>query len=1031
MTNDVVSAPPAQPVAAPGGPADAACHDSFRSAWEELEARLEHDLVEPLRAALRRHREAIESTGLEGDPPEAWSKRAEALLAYRRALAGGLLEPLRRAFAQHGPATLITGAITEALGASVASCRALPEDVTAAFPEGALAPRAWDGPLRRAGKFFARGFSAARRPGQERSLPLRATAWRHLRRVVVSEQDAAVREELVRWAEWGRALEDAWIAWGDEALPALVRSEEPDDEGYAERWEAIRDASATLQATLQALAGDAPSAGCRARAADRLGPVRARLEADLAIAGSSLLRPREVTETGPELEEAAKIGAGFRAWDQGVADRLHVFEALLSILAGTTAVQSRLLWRFAERCLELVDVFPAVALELTAMASELAGVRDSAAFREGLVALEQEVDGKLRPAFRAVPDAETVDGAVLAGSDSTVEALLAMVRQAPASLVLRVEDARLPLGFRKIETRTVPLQELARQAFDALRVERIRASTAGLVDAMDRLRDNVRSLPEVFAFAHEEARRELEEADEGAEDRARELVTEALKSMADSLRQAIRDIEGSVADARGRLASEISDGSLALLDRVAAGRMQARFLAFRSRAADLLAWGHERWGPRLRLLAERVRRAWTLLHGLATRGLRKGTEIVGGPSGEAAVSTQSVRALARYREVTSRLPLVYQRLFTLEPLSEAHLLAGRRTELQDAASRWTRWQSEDAVPLIVRGHQGSGVTSFLRVLSGHIGEDGGSVVHVPLPQRITDEATLAALLAQRLGLPACATLADLSTAAFAAAPGTTPEVVMIDDLEHLYLRVPDGTDLIERLLTLMAETEPRFFWVGGISVSAWQLVAAAEPTAISQVDVLDLAPLRSDGIREAIGVRHRRSGLPIRYEEPHVGHRLLRRRLRRMSDPEGYRRLLESDLFDRLERASSGHLRLALFLWLRSADFSAGGGLLMHAPDKPDFSILETLDLTQNFTLKAFLEHRTLTLAEHDRIFRLPRQESYQIFESLGNRHLIAAVARPEAAAERSEVVEDLRYELQPLLIGAVVAHLRTRNIVH
>jgi hypothetical protein len=109
--------------------------------------------------------------------------------------------------------------------------------------------------------------------------------------------------------------------------------------------------------------------------------------------------------------------------------------------------------------------------------------------------------------------------------------------------------------------------------------------------------------------------------------------------------------------------------------------------------------------------------------------------------------------------------------------------------------------------------------------------------------------------------------------------------------------------------------------------------------------------------------------------------------------------------FLRLHRSSSGHLPLALFEWLEIADFESGEGVIMKAPDRPDFSVLESLDLTQNFTLKGFVEHRTLTLDEHDRIFRLPRHESYQVFESLGNRGLIEAVATPDGP-QRSEIGE-------------------------
>lgn len=170
----------------------------------------------------------------------------------------------------------------------------------------------------------------------------------------------------------------------------------------------------------------------------------------------------------------------------------------------------------------------------------------------------------------------------------------------------------------------------------------------------------------------------------------------------------------------------------------------------------------------------------------------------------------------------------------------------------------------------------------------------------------------------------------------------------------------------------------------------------------------------------------------MRFEEPARGRRMLRRRLRRLRDPDAYGNLLADDFFVQLARTSSRNLRLALFQWIVAADFGQNDGVVMRTPQRPDFSMLDSLDLTQNFTLKAFLEHRTLTLDEHDRIFRLPRQESYQIFESLGNRHLIRPVLSDgDDEPARSEIEEELRYRVRPLLVGAVVTHLQSRNIVH
>ena len=144
-------------------------------------------------------------------------------------------------------------------------------------------------------------------------------------------------------------------------------------------------------------------------------------------------------------------------------------------------------------------------------------------------------------------------------------------------------------------------------------------------------------------------------------------------------------------------------------------------------------------------------------------------------------------------------------------------------------------------------------------------------------------------------------------------------------------------------------------------------------------------------------------------------------------------RLLEADYFEHLHRSSMDNLRLAFFQWLRTADFGHGeGGLRVRPLQTLTSSYLDSLDLTQNFTLKAFLEHRTLTLGEHDTVFRIPRQESFQIFESLRNRHIIEPL--PTDGEERgvSDILrEELRFRISPMLTGAVANHLTLRNIVH
>ncbi|MGD2046901.1 MAG: hypothetical protein PVJ80_03080 [Gemmatimonadota bacterium] len=1019
----------------PGDVAASACLEPFLEAWAELDKPCEGTVIEVLRHAAQSHRQLLDSVGLENEAPPSWEERSEQLLQYRRKIDADVLTPLDQAYESHGPTSRIEEALGKARDRSVELSRALPTDFDAPWPDDALTREASDSLGRRAGKVLGRVFSKARKAGVERSLPLRNVTLRHLGTVVIPEEDAASADALTQWGRWSRRLEALFDEWVRTGLPALVQADQPvDDEEHMRALSAgIREAAQTLQAGLEQLLEDDPGPELAKAARARLGSARGELESDLAVAGSFLLNPTAPPTGLPELRRVARLAPALQAWDDGVGARISLQLSLLSILSGATAVQRRMVWRFRDRCLSDVPVFADTADRLEGLTAELEDISSRKDLESRLGKLDGAVEKALAPAREAVPAPFTVDSAVREISDSMIDALTAVIRQAPASLDLHAVDSRVPVSGRPAETRTLPLQEFARQSFDALRIERIRASTSGLIEALNQVRTNVEDLGGVYSFAREEAFKVLDESKEDdALEKAVDLVRGALTSTAEALRTQLDALDDAVTAAQDRLASEVSDGSSALLDRVGAGRMEARLFAARSWFTNLRAWINDRWGPPVERAARWLTVRFARIRRLGLRAMRKGSEIVGSTPAETAASARSLRALAEPGASIEGLPLVYQRLFTLEPVSDAALLAGRQSELADAMRRWRRWHDADGVPLILRGRQGSGITSLLKVFASQIENDGGTLGRRTFEDRITTEEALATQLADALGVGPSETLDALSRKIFEADSDVLPAAIVLDNLEHLYLRVPRGTDLLERLLTLMAETEPRVFWIGGITASAWQLVATAEPTAISQVDVIDLEPLSAKALHAAITLRHRRSGLTIRYEEPTAGRHLLRRRLRRMRDPERYHQLLEDDFFDRLQKTSGGHMGLALHQWLVSADFASGDGVLMHQPERPDFSVLDALDLTQDFTLKAFLEHRTLTLEEHDSIFRTSRQESYQIFESLRNRHLLEAVPGDDEDADtRSEIEEDLRYRLSPLLTGAVIAHLKGLNIVH
>jgi hypothetical protein len=362
--------PVAEQAAEPGAAAAAACIEPFDQAWTALDATLDGVVLDVVRSGIAHHREVMTSQGLDGEPPQEWKVRAERLLEYRRTVETELLTPLRTLFTDGGPTRIVEATLVAALAESVARCGALPAEVVSTWPKGALESRPSDGSKRRAGKAFGRVFSAARKTGRERTLPLRAVAVEHLDSHVTPTQDRAGVAALVAWGDWSHRLEWACVRWGATAMPALIRAERPEEDDGTAVWAAVHDAAGAFQAALEALVESDPRAAATAAAREWSGPARGKLTADMDVAGSFLLRA-EATSPAATLAEVAKHAAALSDWDEGVGTRIQLYISLLGILSGATAVRRRTVWRFRDHCLASVTELTGIAETLEALRAEL------------------------------------------------------------------------------------------------------------------------------------------------------------------------------------------------------------------------------------------------------------------------------------------------------------------------------------------------------------------------------------------------------------------------------------------------------------------------------------------------------------------------------------------------------------------------------------------------------------------------------------------------------------------------------------
>ena len=221
-----------------------------------------------------------------------------------------------------------------------------------------------------------------------------------------------------------------------------------------------------------------------------------------------------------------------------------------------------------------------------------------------------------------------------------------------------------------------------------------------------------------------------------------------------------------------------------------------------------------------------------------------------------------------------------------------------------------------------------------------------------------------------------------------------------------------------------------------MSSSAWQLAEKRCPASLADIEQVPLRGLRATELRQAVLARHRLSGLPLHYLEPRTGRNLLRTRRRGLRGSQKHQQLIETDYFQKLHRASLGSIRLALFHWLRSADFGTVEGSLRVRPLEPLEPFAGPLDIDQSFALKAILDHGTLTVDEYSEVVRVPVPRSRHMFHALSDLRVIETAPVPAdgveaAGAPAGSDGSGARYRVRPLVNGAVVAHLKSLNIAH
>ena len=767
-----------------------------------------------------------------------------------------------------------------------------------------------------------------------------------------------------------------------------------------------------------------------------------------------------VAPQGEDLSaEFANDATRWQDWHRNAVQRLAVDDLLLRLREGLLDEVEQLIQSVTEATVQPVrEATAAATAELEALRAEAtqacAEAEANCSATSLAVALQEILDRTLERVdhdLLATLQPISLDRAVGRAVDQARQRLSATVETIPERLTLHVrlapERAGQPGPTAEVELRKI-VAELLTEEFAARLVKSadpLRQPLFRAISDAEGVRDVVRynletAVEELEAAAGAGTRDEVQEAITNA----RELTVDGLARSAERLQELAAPLTAPWQDFVRRATETFEKGWTALRQRTNAQNLvEAQFLDFKTRVVRTA----ERARNAARALDARAEHTLLKFLRLGRREAKRLVEMGQAAAGLAAQSAsdrqRTLDALADASTIHADLPLVYRRLFAFAPVTDPSLFVDRTAQLSQVANQFERWQHErDASALVVTAMAGGGRTSFVNVLQETTLAEA-DVAEVSLSGRVTSTDDLALSLGEALGIEATSarTLDMLEAYLLADKSAERRRVCVVEQLEHLILRTANGLDLLERTLIFMSRTDSRVFWVATAVESGWQFVERTAPQITGLVDAVVLPTLTRDEIEEILMRRHTRSGLPLVFAEPEVPSALLARRLGKAQNPEERQAILRSEFFDGLFRASGPHPLLALLYWLRAADFEAAADTLTLRPVRPlDFGFVTHFDLPRAFALKALLQHGSLTLEEHDRIFRTTREESFLLFESLHNLRLIQRADEAlngldsrrngESTEAPEPVVEGARYRLHPLAVAPISDALRARNML-
>lgn len=376
-----------------------------------------------------------------------------------------------------------------------------------------------------------------------------------------------------------------------------------------------------------------------------------------------------------------------------------------------------------------------------------------------------------------------------------------------------------------------------------------------------------------------------------------------------------------------------------------------------------------------------------------------------------AIVTQEISEFLNESEKSiHQLPVIYRRLYKVEPVSDMDLFIGRRAELEAIKAAYQHWSRGGGSSIAIIGEKWGGLSSMVNFLSENI-KFRDPQIRITLGKKYYLRDHLLNLLVSSFKLDPKYSQEDLIEYLI---NHPTRKIIIIEDIQHLYLRSIDGFNALLSLIEIIKKTQKNVFWLVTCTRYAWNYLVKSIQIQDFFHQVVEMKSMGQEEITQVIRKRNQIGGFRIVYIPPEDYADIKKFKT---ATEEEQQKMLENRFFRRLNDFASSNISMALIFWLLSTRKVTDDHIYVGDFNNPDHSFLQAMNQTRIFILLALILHDGLSLEDLSRV-------NNQTMEEVGFQ--LSSLEDDGIIVRQSDL-----YMVNSLIYRNVVSVLKSKNLIH